>query len=162
MSGLLAVINVAQLRHSLSDSRMAKFVDGLDGVNRLAESHSGFVWRSKGVAGHSALLHRAEGELFVNVSLWRTYPDFHDFTYSGAHGRYLTARARWFVAIPGPTTALWWTSRDDDRVTVEHGLVRLRLLRRDGPSPRAFSVLRQWDVDGHPVRPSRRTPTRRT
>jgi hypothetical protein len=160
MTNLLAVVSVAQLRHPLDDHRMAGFVAGIDPVNRLAEASPGFVWRCRGVAGHSALLDAEEGgELLVNVSLWQTYLDFHRFTYRGAHGRYLSARARWFVSIPGPTTALWWSTGRDTSVDVEAALIRLRLLRRDGPSPHAFSVLRQWDADGRPIR--RPDPVRR-
>lgn len=160
MTSLLAVVNVAQLRHPLSDQRMAGFVDGIDSINRLAEASPGFVWRGKGVAVHSALLPVGAGELFVNVSLWMSYLDFHAFTYAGAHGRYLTARAQWFVSIPGPTTALWWTSGTVGSLSVDNALTRLDVLRRDGPSPRAFSVLRPWDAAGLPIRrhPRHRRP----
>lgn len=147
MSGLLAVANVSQLRYPIADERMAEFVLGIDPINRLAETSPGFVWRCKGVAGHSALLERGAGDLFVNVSLWTSYQDFHCFTYRGAHGRYLTARGRWFVHLPGPTTALWWAS-SEDRPDVASALTRLRILRHDGPSRRAFTVLRQWDQEG--------------
>lgn len=151
MGKQLAVVNVARLRHPLTDRRMTAFVDGIDAINRLAEASPGFVWRRTGVAGHSALLAGSDGDLIVNVSIWQTYLDFHTFTYHGAHGRYFTARERWFVPIPGPTTALWWIS-EDDRPNVDHALARLRALRREGPSERAFTVLRQWDAQGHPVR----------
>jgi hypothetical protein len=157
VTSLLAVVNVAQLRHPLSHQRMAGFVDGIDIINRLAEASPGFVWRGKGVAGHAALLPVGAGELFVNVSLWMSYRDFHAFTYAGAHGRYVTARAQWFVPIPGSTTALWWTSGKVRSLEVDDALTRLELLRRDGPSPRAFSVLRQWDAAGQPIRHHPRT-----
>lgn len=148
---VLAVVNVAQLRHSLADESMSGFVDGIDPINRLAEASPGFIWRCRGAVGHSALLVRGDGDLIVNVSVWESYPRFHDFVYRGAHGRYLTARARWFLSLPGPTTALWWTVADD-RPRVDEALARLRLLRREGPSSRAFSVLRQWGPDGRPGR----------
>ena len=151
MKSVLAVVNVSQLRYRLDDERMASFVDGIDPINRLAEAAPGFVWRGRGVAGHAALLDRAGGELFVNVSLWESYLDFHRFIYQGAHGRYLTARDRWFVHLPGPTAALWWTS-PEDRPEVGPALTRLRMLRRDGPSRQAFTVLRQWDAEGRPGR----------
>lgn len=151
MGKQLAVVNVARLRHPLTDRRMAAFVDGIDAINLLAEASPGFVWRRTGVAGHSALLPGSDGELIVNVSSWLTYLDFHAFTYQGAHGRYLTAREPWFLPVPGPTTALWWFP-EDDRPSVEHALARLRTLRREGPSRRAFTVLRQWDSAGRPIR----------
>lgn len=157
VTSLLAVVNVAQLRHPLSDQRMAGFVDGIDIINRLAEASPGFVWRGQGVAGHSALLPVGAGELLVNVSLWMSYLDFHAFTYAGAHGRYLTGRTQWFVPIPGSTTALWWTPGHVGSIGVDDALTRLELLRRDGPAPRAFSVLQQWDAAGHPIRRHPRT-----
>lgn len=152
MGSFLAVVNVAQLRHPLADGRMAELVAAVDPINRLADASPGFVWRCRGAAGHSALLERGSGDLIVNVSVWESYLDFHRFTYQGAHGRYLTARARWFVHLPGPTTALWWTS-PDERPGVEPALVRLRILRAEGPTRRSFTVLRQWDPSGRPIRP---------
>ncbi len=145
---LLAVTSIARLRFPFRDPRMSGFVDGIERVNRLADATPGFVWRHRGAAGHSAT-----GEVLgfpnvlVNVSLWTDYPSLHAFTYRGLHGRYLTARERWFLPIPGATTVLWWVSADE-RPDADAGVARLRLLRARGPSPRAFTVLRRWAADG--------------
>lgn len=145
---LLAVANVARLRYSLRDPRMTEFVDGIERINRLANETPGFVWRLRGEAGHSALRSTADGQvIIVNVTLWTDYLALHRFTYQGLHGRYLTARERWFVPLPGYTTALWWVQASH-RPDVDEALARLRLLRREGPSRRAFTVLRRWNADG--------------
>ncbi|MFT4294479.1 MAG: DUF3291 domain-containing protein [Micropruina sp.] len=153
---LLAVVTAAVLKYPLGDPRLAGFLDGVDRVNRLAEASPGFVWRHHGVVGHAALIEAfGHPDVLLNLSLWASYPDLHAFTYRGLHGRYLSARERWFVPLPGPTTALWWLD-GDVRPDPDAALARLLQLRRHGPSARAFSVLRRWRPDGTPEPPARR------
>ena len=160
---VLAVASVARLKHPWGDDRLAGFVDGVDRVNRLAEASPGFRWRHRGPAGHADLIEAfGLADLLLNVSVWEDYASFHAFTYRGLHGRYLTARERWFVPVEGPTTALWWID-DDRRPDPSEALARITVLRREGPTPRAFTVLRRWRSDGTPeqVRASRTARARR-
>lgn len=151
----LAVVSVAKPRYPMTDGRMLGFVEAVDRINRLAEQSPGFVWRHRGPVGHADLLQGVGGDLLLNLSLWEDYPSFHAFTYRGLHGRYLSSRDRWFAPLPGPTTALWWLPRDD-HPDPDEAIARLELVRREGPSPRAFTVLRRWEPDGTPGRPARR------
>lgn len=153
---LLAVVTAAALKHPLRDARMAEFVDGIERVNLLAAQSPGFVWRHRGPAGHAAVIDAfGHTDVLLNVSLWRDYPSLHAFIYRGLHGRYVTARERWFDPLPGPTTALWWVP-PEQRPTPAQALGRLLLLRREGPSARAFTALRRWRPDGTPEPPHRR------
>jgi uncharacterized protein DUF3291 len=152
----LAVVTAAALRCRLDDPRLSDFLDGVDRVNRLAEASPGFVWRHRGPVGHAELL-EAFGltDVLLNLSVWEDYPALHAFTYRGLHGRYFSARERWFVPMTGPTTALWWVD-GDDRPDPRTALARLVHLRRHGPSARAFTVLRRWRPDGSPELTARR------
>lgn len=157
----LAVVTAAALRYPLQDPRLAGFLDAVDPVNRLAEASPGFVWRSHGPVGHAELTEAfGRPDVLLNLSLWRDYPSLHAFTYRGLHGRCLSARERWFVPLPGPTTALWWVGRDE-RPDPSAALARLLYLRRHGPSPQAFTVLRRWRPDGSPEPAARRRLPRR-
>jgi hypothetical protein len=130
---------------------MAGFVSALGPLARLAEESPGFRWRLEADDGH-ALVATSDGRLqVVNLSVWSDYASLHDFTYRSAHGRLILRRREWFLPTPQPSTALWWLPTGE-RPRVEDALARLSHLRRYGPSPRAFSLLRQFDATGEPVR----------
>jgi hypothetical protein len=86
----------------------------------------------------------------VNVSVWETYRALHDYTYRSPHRRFTRDRRDWFVRLPGFTTALWWVAAGE-RPSLEEGVARLAVLNRDGPSPRAFSLLHRFASTGRRV-----------
>jgi hypothetical protein len=149
----LAQVNVAVPRAPLDDPVMAGFVTAFDAVVRLAEASPGFVWRLGAGSGHE-IVTSGGADLVVNVSVWRDYRSLHEFVYRSAHGQALLRRRRWFGSTRQPSTALWWVP-DGGRPDVEHALARLRFLQDHGPSPQAFSLLRQFTVDGRPLRRGR-------
>jgi hypothetical protein len=143
----LAEANVAEMRFALDDSRMSEFAEAIARVNLLAESAPGFVWRLRGASGHVAADELLGRNVILNVSVWTDYPSLHAFTYRGMHGQYLSARSRWFVPHGAPNTVLWWVPTGA-QPTAEGAIRRLHHLRREGPTPRAFTVLRRFDADG--------------
>ena len=143
----LAQVNVAAMRAPLDDPSMAGFSAAFDPVARLAEEWPGFVWRLRSASGHAVVVGTDQ---VVNLSVWRDYPSLHEFVYRSDHGRLLLRRTRWFGATRQPSTALWWVPAGV-RPDVDEALARLRYLRTYGPSPRAFSLLRQFTSDGQPV-----------
>jgi hypothetical protein len=144
----LAQVNVALMRAPLDDPVMAGFAHAFDAVARLAEESPGFVWRLP--TGHEVVTD-ADGQQVVNVSVWQTYRNLHGFVYRSVHGRMLLRRQQWFLPTRQPSTALWWLP-DGSRPSVEQALARLRHLRTYGPTPLAFSLLRQFTPEGRPVR----------
>ena len=86
--------------------------------------------------------------LIINLSVWQTYQQLHDFTYRSAHMHYLRRRAEWFDKIETPATALWWV-KAGHRPTPTEALTRLQHLRRYGPTPQAFTVRSRFDPRGH-------------
>lgn len=147
----LAQVNIARLRAPLGDPAVRGFVDGFDRVARLADRSPGFVWRLVDPSGHHATI---DARTLVNLSVWETYEELHHFVYRTAHGAYARRRKRRFEPIGGPTSALWWIPVDD-RPALDLALARLEHLRRWGSSPRAFSLLHQFDPTGRPVPPRR-------
>ncbi len=148
----LAQINVGRLLAPEGSDVVAEFVAALEPVNAIADAAPGFVWRHRSDAGDG---HTSPGgpddELFiVNLSTWESYAALHEFMYRTDHNGFLRRRLQWFEPRSGPVTALWWVP-EGERPTVGHALARLEHLRHHGPTPEAFSLLRQYDADGRPV-----------
>jgi hypothetical protein len=155
----LAQVNLARLRFPLDSEPIAEFVAALDRVNALADQSPGFIWRLRSDDGGHVSLADATSDplLIVNLSVWQTYEQLHDFTYRSAHMHYLRRRNVWFAKIETPATALWWVP-PGHRPTPTEALARLAHLRRYGPTPRAFTVRSRFDPAGRrESRPSRRT-----
>jgi hypothetical protein len=148
----LAQVNVARMRAAPDSPVMAGFMAAVDPMYRMAEESPGFVWRLRGAGGHMPTCRDdAQGWLIVNVSLWNSYEDLHRFVYHSHHGGLVRRRATWFLPTPQPSTALWWVP-DDARPELAEALARLAVLRREGPSPRAFSLRRRFEPNGTPSR----------
>ncbi len=147
----LAQVNVAEMRAPITSAAMADFVSAFDPIARCADSSPGFVWRLKSEPGHATVATDGGMDQVVNLSVWQDYASLHQFVYRSAHGRILLRRAKWFRPATQPFVALWWIPVGD-RPTVEQALARLSVLRRYGPSPRAFSMRDRFDPDGHPIR----------
>lgn len=149
----LAQVNVARLRADAEAQVVAGFIGALEGMNRLADDSPGFVWRLPPSQGH-AFTATGDGRDVVNLSVWATYQDLHAFVYQSLHGGFVKRRKEWFEVVAQPSTALWWVT-PGERPTVEHALKRLAVLRREGPTPRAFGLRRRFDPDGRLVRRAR-------
>ena len=147
----LAQVNVARMRGQFDSVEMHGFVAAVDPVHRLARAAPGFVWMLRSTGGHGITAVDHDGHAtVVNVSVWESYEALHAFVYRSLHGGFVSRRSRWFLPTPQPSTALWWVSAGE-RPTIDQALARLRVLRRDGPTPAAFSLLRRFDADGAPL-----------
>jgi uncharacterized protein DUF3291 len=144
----LAQVNVARMRGEPGSAVVGEFIAALDVINRLADQSPGFVWRLPAAEGH-VLTHGPAGGArdVVNVSLWSSYEDLHEFVYRSRHGRFVQSRSRWFDRVQQPSTALWWLPAGE-QPTVEEALARLDYLRRWGLSPKAFTLRRRYDANG--------------
>jgi hypothetical protein len=148
----LAQVNVARMRAGPDSPVMAGFMAAADPMYRIAEDSPGFVQRLRGAGGHVPTCQDAQqGWLIVNVSVWSSYEALHRFVYRSHHGGLLRRRGEWFLPTPQPSTALWWVA-DGHEPGLDEAQARLAVLRREGPSPRAFSLRRRFRPDGTPSR----------
>ncbi|HEU5160426.1 MAG TPA: DUF3291 domain-containing protein [Streptosporangiaceae bacterium] len=151
MSGRhLAQFNVATQRLPLDDPRMADFVALLEPINALADRSPGFVWRLIGADGDDATSVRPCGDdVVVNFSVWESRQALWDFAYRSGHLDVMRRRREWFHRPGGAHLVLWWIPAGHIP-SVDEAVERLRLLRADGPSPRAFTFRDFYDPDASP------------
>lgn len=135
----LAQLNVGRLRAPVESPEIEGFRAQLDPINALADADPGLVWRLQTEAGNATDIRPTEDGLFlVNLSVWRSIEALRAFTYTTAHVAVLRQRRSWFEQLAAAHLVLWWVPVGHIP-TVEEALDRLERLRRDGPTPAAFT-----------------------
>jgi hypothetical protein len=143
----LAQLNVGRMLAPVDSPQIAGFVAELEPINRLADASPGFVWRLQTEQGNATDIRPTEDDLFlVNLSVWTSIEALRAFTYSTAHVEVLRRRREWFERLATAHLVLWWVPAGH-RPTVEEALERLDLLRRDGPTPAAFTFRTPFEPD---------------
>ena len=144
----LAQINIGRLVAPYNSPPLAEFVANLGRINALADASPGFVWRLTG-AGNDATDIQAFDDPMVamNMSVWESLEALAAFAYRSAHRDLMRRRREWFEAPAEAYMALWWVP-DGHRPTPAEGRARLEALRRDGPTPSAFSFRQPFAAPG--------------
>lgn len=134
----IAQMNYGRMKFAPDDDRIADFMENLERVYGLAESHPGFIWRlpDDAVAEQLASL-GYDDRTSATVSTWESVDDMKDFTFKSEHGTFFDQRANWFETLEGPQLVIWEVDRDA-RPTFAEAFVRLDKLRTNGPSEDAF------------------------
>jgi hypothetical protein len=118
---------------------MSGFVAALEPVNALADAAPGFVWRLQTDAGDATAIRPFDDDtLLVNMSVWESIEALAEFVYGTDHRAVLRERRRWFEQLAEAYLVLWWVP-SGTLPTVEDAIRRLEMLRRDGPTPNAFT-----------------------
>jgi Domain of unknown function (DUF3291) len=135
----LAQLNVGRLLAPLESETLAGFVAALEPINALADGHPGFIWRLQTDAGDATSIRPTDDDLFlINMSVWSSLETLRAFVYTTAHVQVLRQRRVWFEQLATSHMVLWWVPAGDIP-TVEEAFARLERLRRDGPTPAAFT-----------------------
>lgn len=151
----LAQLNVAIAKHPLDDPRMAGFTQMLDAVNAIADQAPGFVWRLVGDGSNDATDVRTPlgPDVMINMSVWESLETLRDFVYRSAHLDQLRRRAEFFEVPREPFQALWWVPAGHIP-TVEEATERLGMLRREGPTPLAFTFRKFFEPEDAQLSPA--------
>ena len=140
----LAQLNVATARFATDDPQMEGFMSRLDGVNALADSQPGFVWRLQSDSGNATDIDAGGGPMYlVNMSVWETFDALSEFVYDTLHRDVLLRRREWFEKPTSAYQVLWWVPVGHIP-TVEEGLERLANIQENGPNPEAFSFAKSF------------------
>jgi heme-degrading monooxygenase HmoA len=126
----LAQMNVASARWDIDQPEMIGFVEQIAGINAMAESSPGFIWRWTGQTDDPRLL--------VNFSVWESIEALKAFTYQSSHATVFRDRARWFEKAEIPSLVLWWVPAGHQPTLVEC-MARLKWLHESGPTQDAFT-----------------------
>lgn len=136
----LAQVNIARMLAPLDDPIMAGFVEKLDEINVLADSHPGFVWRLQSAEGNATSIRAYEDEsILLNMSVWTSLERYADYVYKTAHREVMKQRRQWFEKFDGLYTAIWWVPEGHIPTVIE-ARERLEYLRAHGESSFAFTL----------------------
>jgi hypothetical protein len=134
----LAQLNIAQLKAPLDSPELADFVASLERINALAEGSPGFVWRLKDESGNATGLRHFGPDYIVNLSVWRDAESLHAFAFESDHVQVMRRRREWFQRMAEAYLVLWWIPAGH-RPDLAEAARRLDHLRRNGPTPEAFT-----------------------
>jgi hypothetical protein len=141
----LAQVNIGRLLAPVESPQIADFMAALDGINALADSSPGFVWRLQTAEGNATSLHSFDDPLIIsNMSVWDSIEALRAFTYTSAHTGIMSRRREWFERYVTAYMALWWIP-SGHRPTIEEAKERLTLLDRLGPTADAFTFRVPFD-----------------
>jgi hypothetical protein len=143
----LAQLNVGRMVAPTTAPEVADFMEALQPINALAEASPGFVWRLQTEAGNATDIHAFDDELLLlNMSVWQSIESLRAFTYTSAHTDVLRRRREWFERLEVAHLVLWWIPAGH-LPTIAEALDRLEILRRDGPTPAAFTFRVPFEPD---------------
>ncbi|MEO1057497.1 MAG: DUF3291 domain-containing protein [Actinomycetota bacterium] len=152
----VAQLNIGRLRAPVDSELVAPFMDALDEINALADGWPGFVWRFQTEDGNATAERPFDDEsILVNFSTWESIEALGDYVYRSDHTAFLRRRREWFEKMDEVVTVLWWVPAGH-QPDVDEAIDRLEALRRDGPTPYAFTFRHRFDPDGQPVASRRR------
>jgi hypothetical protein len=151
---VLAQVNIGRLAAPLDSEQLAGFVAALDQVNAVADAAPGFIWRLQTEEGNATSLRVFEAEageaddgILVNMSVWESVEALGAYVYGQAHLALLRRRREWFTKMTDAYSAAWWIDRGHIPTTGE-AENRLRHLRRQGPTPYAFTLRAHFPPPG--------------
>jgi Domain of unknown function (DUF3291) len=143
----LAQLNIARFRLPLDDPAMAGFVAALDPLNAIADAAPGFVWRLQTEEGNATSIHAFEDDLMlINMSVWESVDALAGYVYGPDHVAVMRRRREWAQRMEQAYLVLWWVPAGWIP-TIEEAKERLEHLRRDGPTPHAFTFKKRFSPD---------------
>ena len=141
----LAQVNVARAKGPMDGAVMAEFARALDPINLLAERTPGFVWRLQDADGDATALRVFDdGQILINLSVWRSVDALRAYTYQSGHAHYVKRRKEWFSAFGRPHYALWWVAEGTEP-SADDAKARLDHLHAHGPTAEAFTFTTLFD-----------------
>jgi Domain of unknown function (DUF3291) len=154
----IAQLNVGRAVAPPGSPELADFMAALDRINALADSSPGFVWRLQSASGNATdILVSADPRSLVNLSVWSSVEALFAFVYRSGHTAVMQRRREWFEKPAQAHQVLWWVPAGHIPTTAE-ALERLAQLRREGPTPQAFTFGRRHPPPGQSGSPQDMQP----
>lgn len=139
----IAEYDIARCLEPLDSPLMNGFVDSVEHVFALAESSTGFIWRSNGDENNAeSFLIDDDPLMLENLSVWVSTTDLHNFLYRTNHVNYLKRGSEWFSPMTVTKVALWYVE-PGHQPSIEEGRERLQYLQKHGDTDTAFGLKRR-------------------
>jgi Domain of unknown function (DUF3291) len=143
----IAQLNIALMCAPLDSPIMADFVAWLEPVNAIADSAPGFIWRLQSESGDATSIRAFDEDyMLVNMSVWKSVDDLYQYVYKSDHAQVFRRRKEWFELMEQSATVMWWIPAGHIP-TVDEAKIKLELLRKNGPTPQAFTFKQQFSVE---------------
>jgi len=137
----LAELNIGRLLAPTEDARVKEFMDNLDRINGLGKRMPGFVWMMEGSGepgkGNTEAKIGGDPQFVSNLTVWEDVESLERFVWGTVHRKFYERREEWFELMEKMHFVMWWVPAGH-KPTLEEGLKRLEMLRRDGDSDEAF------------------------
>ena len=154
----IAQLNVGRILAPPGSAEVAEFMAALDGVNALADTAPGFVWRLKSNSGNATDILVSSDPLFlINMSVWGSVEALFDFVHRSMHTKYMVRRREWFEKPVEQYLVLWWVLAGQVP-SPQEALARLEHLRMNGPTPHAFTFREKYPPPGDAALPENMNP----
>lgn len=134
----IAQLNIAELMYPLDSPELFDFVANIDRINKLADESKGFVWRLQTEEGDATGIDYFGPDKIVNMSVWESIEDLHNYVYRTAHVEIMRRKKEWFSKLATSHLVLWWVPRGH-KPTVEEAHAKLELIQVRGPTQEAFT-----------------------
>jgi hypothetical protein len=135
----LAQVNIGRLLGPIDSELLADFVAQLEPINKIADGSPGFVWRLQTEDGNATSIRPYQDDMLaINMSVWESLEALGDYVFRGPHVEVMRQRRKWFEKMAEAYMALWWVPAGHIPSTDE-AIRKLEVLRRNGPTPEAFT-----------------------
>lgn len=142
----LAQVNIAKTLAPMDDPIMKGFVDNLDAIYQISDSHDGFVSRINNEYYPTELRAAFPDDTFiVNISVWKDLDALFDFTYKSGHVEIFKRKKEWFGKIEMKYMGCWYVP-EGHIPTHKEAKQRLDYINKHGYTPYAFSFKDKFSV----------------
>ena len=94
---------------------------------------------------HATSIDYFGSDKIVNLSLWDSVENLHNYVYQSAHVEILRRKKDWFQKMGTAYMVLWWVSADHIP-SIEEAAQKLSILRERGPSAAAFTFKKVFPI----------------
>jgi len=147
----LAQINIAFFKTPKFNTVNDDFHKAINGVNAIAESAPGFVWRLvDDEPERDGIDLFANPDMIINMSVWEDQESLSAFVYRDkAHRDIMRRKEEWFQDIE-IYMALWWI-KAGEVPTLKDAAERLDILAANGPTEEAFTFKDRYPAPDLPA-----------
>ncbi|AFT69494.1 hypothetical protein B5T_01211 [Alloalcanivorax dieselolei B5] len=141
----IAQLNIATLLAPIDSPQLSDFIANLDRINALAEGSPGFIWRLQTEQGDATGIDYFGSDKIVNLSLWNSVEELHNYVYRSAHVEIMRRKKEWFHKMGEAYMVLWWVPVGHTP-SIEEAAKKLNILRETGPTAEAFTFKKAFSA----------------